>query len=78
MRAAKRELGISAVNPKPLAEVSGDDFSMTLIRATWDGKPHNLVPTEHDAIGFFSRDEASRLRLADRRYLELFEAIALS
>ena len=74
VRAAKKELGISAVNPTLLAEVSGDDFSMTLLQAvTWDGEPHNVTPAQHDAIGFFSRDEASRLRLADRRYLELFD-----
>jgi RNA polymerase sigma-70 factor (ECF subfamily) len=74
VRAAKKEVGISAVNPTLLAEVSGDDFSMTLMLATaWEGEPHNITPAEHDAIGFFSRDEACRLRLADRRYLELFD-----
>jgi 8-oxo-dGTP diphosphatase len=73
VRAAKTEVGISAVDPEPLATASGDDFSLTLMRATtWAGEPHNGKPTQHDAIRFFSRDEASRLRLANPRYLELF------
>jgi ADP-ribose pyrophosphatase YjhB (NUDIX family) len=78
VRAAKKELGISAVNPTLLAEVTEDDFSLTLMQAsTWEGEPHNIAPAQHDAIGFFARDEASRLRLADRRYLELFDHTAL-
>jgi len=77
VRAARKELGISAVNPTLLAEVSGDDFLMTLMQAsTWEGEPHNIAPAQHDAIGFFSCDEASRLRLADRKYLELFDRAA--
>jgi RNA polymerase sigma-70 factor (ECF subfamily) len=74
VRAAKNELGVSAGELELLAEVCGDDFSLTLMQATtWEGEPHNGSPTEHDAIGFFSRDEASRLRLANRRYLQLFD-----
>jgi len=77
MRAAKKEVGVSAGNPELLAEVSGYDFSLTLIQATtWEGEPSNVAPAEHDAIGFFTREQASRLHLANERYVELFDHTA--
>jgi RNA polymerase sigma-70 factor, ECF subfamily len=79
VRAARKELGVSTVDPKPLAQVTGDDFSLTLIKATvWDGQPRNVKPAEHDAIGFFTRDQAARLDLANRGYLELFDRVTAS
>jgi RNA polymerase sigma factor (sigma-70 family) len=76
IRTARTELGVSAVDPQPLAEVSGDDFSLTLLRiSSWEGEPRNAAPTQHDAIGFFTREQASRLHLADRKYMGLFQRI---
>jgi RNA polymerase sigma-70 factor, ECF subfamily len=77
VRAARKELGIWTVDPEPLAQVTGDDFTLTLVKATaWEGEPRNVMPAEHDAIGFFTREEAARLELANPRYLELFDRVS--
>lgn len=76
VRAARKELGVSTVDPEPLAEFTGDDFTLLMVRATdWDGEPRNVMPAEHDAVAFFTRDQAARLPLASRRYLELFDRL---
>jgi RNA polymerase sigma factor (sigma-70 family) len=77
IRAAKRELAIHPMEPRVLSEVAGDDFSITLLHSpAWEGEPRNETPGAHVTIGFFSRDEASRLRLADRRILEIYDLVA--
>jgi 8-oxo-dGTP diphosphatase len=38
----------------------------------WDGEPRNLLPDEHDAIAWFTLEDAAELTLAHADYLGLF------
>ena len=45
----------------------------------WDGEPRNLLPDEHDAVAWFTADEAATLTLAHADYPRLFrEALAVT
>jgi 8-oxo-dGTP diphosphatase len=60
----------------------GDETAHTLrvhlfLVTQWDGRPHNLLPDEHDAIAWFTLDDAATLTLAHADYPRLFrEALA--
>ncbi len=44
----------------------------------WDGDPRNLLPGEHDAVAWFTVDDAATLTLAHAEYPRLFrEALAV-
>ncbi len=38
----------------------------------WDGEPRNLLPDEHDAVAWFTADDAAKLTLAHADYPMLF------
>ena len=38
----------------------------------WDGEPRNLLPDEHDAIAWFTLEDAAKLTLAHADYPGLF------
>ena len=77
VRAARLKLRVSVVEPVPLVDVRGDGFRLSLFRAgRWDGTPRNAWSEQHDAVRFFTREEAAGLELADPRYLELFDRVA--
>jgi 8-oxo-dGTP pyrophosphatase MutT (NUDIX family) len=38
----------------------------------WCGEPRNLLPDEHDAIAWFTLDDAAKLTLAHADYSRLF------
>jgi len=38
----------------------------------WDGEPRNLLPDEHDAIAWFTVEDAAKLTLAHADYPGLF------
>lgn len=74
LRAARDELGIAPQDPRHVASFSGADFELNVFSASvWEGRIRNAEPRQHDALAFVSRDEASRLPLADPRLLDLFE-----
>lgn len=74
VRAAKHKLGIGVTNPRLWGEYSEDDFRLTLfVGDHWDGEPRNLWRAQHREIALFTRRQAARLPLADRRLLALFD-----
>lgn len=38
----------------------------------WDGEPRNLLPDEHDAVAWFTVDDATKLTLAHADYPRIF------
>jgi 8-oxo-dGTP diphosphatase len=40
----------------------------------WEGEPRNLLPDEHDAVAWFTLDDAANLTLAHAEYPRLFRA----
>jgi mutator protein MutT len=44
--------------------------------SAWTGTPRNCQPAEHDELGWFRADEASRLNLAHPDYPSLFRLVA--
>lgn len=58
---------------EPMHEIHADAFHMRIwLIENWDGSPANLAPDEHDAIGWFSKDELGGLLLAHDSYLARF------
>ncbi len=41
----------------------------------WDGDPCNLLPDEHDAVAWFTLDDAVRLSLAHAEYPRIFREV---
>jgi len=74
VRAAKQELDLAVTNPVPLMEHLEADYRLQLFQAvSWAGEPKNSSPDQHVEIGLFTRDQASRMPLIDRRLLTLFD-----
>jgi 8-oxo-dGTP diphosphatase len=45
----------------------------------WDGEPRNLQPDEHDAVAWFTVDDAAKLTLAHAEYPRVFrEAVEVA
>ncbi|HLZ24115.1 MAG TPA: NUDIX domain-containing protein [Ktedonobacterales bacterium] len=45
----------------------------------WDGEPRNLLPDEHDAIAWFTLEDAAKLTLAHADYPRIFrDALAVA
>ncbi|MDQ1725587.1 MAG: 8-oxo-dGTP diphosphatase [Frankiaceae bacterium] len=72
-RELREELNIDVVSSddtpilcRPLGEDGvGERGDLRVVRVrAWQGEPENHCPSEHDAIGWFSRDELAALRLA--------------
>lgn len=65
-RECLEELGVEACALVPLPVVSGVvGLTMFPYLATrWNGEPTNRAPEEHDAIGWFSREELTTLNVA--------------
>ena len=76
VRELAEELGVTVAAPvdPPFRTLDDPDLRAALwVITTWDGEPSNDSPDEHDEIGWFTGDEASRLRLVDDRSLPLIE-----
>lgn len=77
VRAAKDKLKVSVLNAAPLTRFEGQTFQLSLLSATqWDGSPNIDGSFQHDAVRFFTRQEAARVTLADPRYLIIFDHVA--
>jgi 8-oxo-dGTP diphosphatase len=75
-RELREELGIEAVTLEPFARLTAHDLDQTVLRVvSWDGEPSNREPAEHDAIGWFTADELTRLDLALPEYPALLERV---
>lgn len=83
VRELHEELGVTPVVGSELAllhaPAMGDERGATLRMRVfqimlWSGEPHNLLPEEHDEIGWFPLDEATQLTLAHPDYPALFQA----
>jgi 8-oxo-dGTP diphosphatase len=81
-RELQEEIGVTPVTAVPLAsfQVSGgggDEVELSVYLVTyWQGEPQNLLPEEHDAVGWFTIDQACRLALASSLYPDLFRHAA--
>lgn len=67
--AARRELaeetGVHVTELVPVnVEVHTPAETHVFMARSWEGEPANLVPEEHDALGWFTPAEAEGLRLA--------------
>jgi 8-oxo-dGTP diphosphatase len=86
VRELREELGVTAIQLREWvvlrAPAMGDETAHTLrmhlfLVTRWDGKPRNLQPDEHDAVAWFTLDDAAKLTLAHADYPRLFrEALA--
>jgi ADP-ribose pyrophosphatase YjhB (NUDIX family) len=77
VRAARDELGITIFGPEQLLEHTEDDFRLTLFLVTsWEGEIRNASTAQHDQVRLLTREQATSLKLADKRYLSLFDHIA--
>ncbi|HEU4781893.1 MAG TPA: NUDIX domain-containing protein [Ktedonobacterales bacterium] len=59
------------------APAMGDETASVLcvhlfLVTRWEGKPRNLLPEEHDAVAWFTVDDAAALTLAHADYPVLF------
>ena len=77
VRAARDELGISITRSEQLLEFTEGDLRLTLFLVTdWEGKVRNASTAQHDEVRLVTEDQASHLRLADERFLTLFDHVA--
>ena len=71
------ELGVDAdVEGHPVWTLVDDGLDLSVWRVgRWTGEPAVVDGEEHDDLGWFTRDEALRLDLADDRYPQLLEVL---
>ncbi len=80
-RELREEIGVTPTEWRTLAVLRapamGDEHGHMLrlrlfLVTGWRGEPHNLLPEEHDALAWFTLEDASRLTLAHADYPTLF------
>ncbi len=85
VRELREELGVTATQWREWAVLRapamGDETAHMLcvhlfLVTQWDGKPRNLLPDEHDAVEWFTVDDAAKLTLAHADYPSLFREAA--
>ena len=81
VRELREELGVTSIVWREWAVLRapsmGDETASRLcvhvfLVTRWDGEPRNLLPDEHDAVAWFTVDEAATLTLAHADYPTLF------
>ena len=78
VRELREELSVKISPPAGKAILTRQDaemFKEVWLVEKWDGDIVNAAPDEHDAIGWFSLDEAISLDLADADYPALFKQV---
>lgn len=81
VRELAEEIGVAATAWRPLGDVraeTGSDAPLLLhlyAVTAWIGTPRNLLPEEHDEIGWFTIADACRLALAHPAYPALFRRL---
>lgn len=88
VRELREELGVTLKEWRKWAVLRvpamGDEAARILcvhlfLVTQWDGEPRNLLPDEHDAVAWFTLDDAATLTLAHADYPRLFrEALAVA
>jgi 8-oxo-dGTP diphosphatase len=88
VRELREELGVTPIQWRAWAVLRaptmGDEAARMLrvhlfLVTQWDGEPRNLQPDEHDAIAWFTVDDAATLTLAHAEYPRLFrEAVEVA
>lgn len=76
VRELREELGIEIAPPagSALLTIQTADAHIDIWRVDeWDGAVSNVAPDEHDALGWFTSDDARLLDLADAKYPALIE-----
>ena len=76
VREVHEELGVAIDAPTDATFGTLDDRDMhgvVWVVDSWRGEPVNCCPDEHDAIGWFTVEEARGLRLVDERAFRLIE-----
>lgn len=84
VRELGEELGVTPIQWREWAVLRApamgemDDEGARMLRvhlflvSQWDGEPRNLLPDEHDAIAWFTLEDAATLTLAHADYPRLF------
>lgn len=81
VRELREELGVTPTAWREWAVLRapamGDEATRMLrvhlfLVSQWDGEPRNLLPDEHDAVAWFTADDAAKLTLAHAEYPMLF------
>jgi 8-oxo-dGTP diphosphatase len=70
-RECREEIDVDLTELHPV-EVALDDPEIeahAFLATSWRGEPRNAAPDEHDALGWFTREDLLLLRLADPSYL---------
>ena len=81
LRELAEEVGVTTTAWRSLGEVRAETATdgpllLHLFAVTgWLGTPRNLLPEEHDEVGWFTMDGACRLALAHPAYPELFRRL---
>lgn len=78
VRELREELSVKITTPAGKVILTRQDaemFKEVWLVEKWDGDIVNAAPDEHDAIGWFSLDEAISLDLADADYPALFKKV---
>jgi 8-oxo-dGTP diphosphatase len=79
-RELAEELGVERIGldgPPVLHQVDTDHgFDLTVwVTTSWRGTVANRQPAEHDALGWFGREQFGELRFADPSYMTLLEGL---
>lgn len=70
------ELGISPIDSKLIFRYADDTMEYEIFAVySWKGTVGNLAPDEHQQLSWFTLEEASKLSLADARYIDLLKTI---
>lgn len=80
VRELREELGIEITPPvgNPLLTRQDAEIFQEIWRVeAWEGEIFNAAPDEHDALGWFSLDEAISMDLANDGYRALFKQVCL-
>lgn len=78
VRELREELNVTATPPAeaPLLTLRDHDVVLDIwLVVEWVGEVMNAAPEEHDSVGWFTRDEAELLNLADTEYRALLDRV---
>lgn len=85
LRELTEELGVTPININPIGVVHqhepsrNEDYEYHLYVVTkWSGTPENIADEEHSEVHWVGIADALHLKLADPKYREIFESLAVN
>lgn len=78
VRELREELGVEVTEPPgpPMTELHISAISMKIwLFETWTGTPANTAPEEHDAIGWFTKDQLGDLVFAHAGFRKMLTQV---